>query len=71
MIVCHCKAVTDRTIRKAVRNGARTRSEIASACAASTCCGGCAPAIDEILEAETRREPSFAFPALAELAVSS
>ena len=55
MIVCHCKAVTDRAIRKAVRSGARTRNDVVAACAANMSCGGCAPAIDEIIEAERER----------------
>jgi bacterioferritin-associated ferredoxin len=56
VIVCHCKAVTDRAIRKAVRNGARTRNDVASTCATDMSCGGCAPVIDEIIEAEAERE---------------
>ena len=71
MIVCHCKAVTDRTIRKAVRSGARTRSQVVEACAVNMCCGGCAPAIDEIIDAETNRENARGFTAFGELAVVS
>lgn len=67
MIVCHCKAVTDRTIRKAVRNGARTRNDVVSACAANMGCGGCAPAIDEIIESESDRESPLGFTAMSEL----
>ena len=67
MIVCHCKAVTDRVIRKAVRNGARTRNDVVSACAANMDCGGCAPAIDEIIEAESERESPLGFSSMNEL----
>ena len=52
MIVCHCRAVTDRAIRQAVRNGARTRNDVVSACAANMSCGGCTPAVNKIIEAE-------------------
>ncbi|MBW2398772.1 MAG: (2Fe-2S)-binding protein [Deltaproteobacteria bacterium] len=71
VIVCHCKAVTDRVIRKAVRNGARTRNDVVSACAANMSCGGCAPAIDEIIEAEAGRENKLGFSAMNELVVVS
>jgi len=52
MIICQCNGISDRTIRKAVRNGASNRSDIVRACTAGTACGGCAPAIDEIIKAE-------------------
>ena len=71
MIVCHCKAVTDRVIRKAVRNGARTRNDVVSACAANMSCGGCAPAIDEIIETETGNENGLGFGVLNEITAVS
>ncbi len=49
MLVCHCHGISDRAIRKAVRGGASTRREIARSCKAGGLCGGCGPAIDEIL----------------------
>ena len=55
MIICQCNGVTDRAIRKAVRDGASTRNQIVRACTAGDCCGGCGPAIDEIIEAEQQR----------------
>jgi nitrite reductase (NADH) large subunit len=58
MIVCQCNGVTDRAIRKAVRNGANTRKKVVRACTAGECCGGCAPAIDEIIETEQQRTAS-------------
>jgi len=71
VIVCHCKAVTDRVIRKAVRNGARTRNDVVSACAVNMGCGGCAPAIDEIIETESERDAKRGFASLGELATAS
>ncbi len=68
MIVCQCKGLTDRAIRRMVRDGARTRGEIARGCAAGSSCGGCAPAIDEIIEIETERESHSVLLGLAELA---
>jgi bacterioferritin-associated ferredoxin len=55
MIICQCSGVSDRTIRKAVRDGANNRNDVVRACTAGKACGGCAPAIDEIIEAERER----------------
>jgi len=55
MIICQCNGVSDRTIRKAVREGANNRSDVVRSCMAGTACGGCAPAIDEIIEVERER----------------
>lgn len=52
VIVCHCKAVNDRSIRQAVRGGARTRLQVSLACSAGRTCGGCIPTIEAILEDE-------------------
>jgi bacterioferritin-associated ferredoxin len=55
MIICQCNGVSDRTIRKAVRNGASSHNDVVRACTAGKACGGCAPAIDEIIQAERER----------------
>ncbi len=55
MIICQCNGVTDRTIRKAVRDGANNRNEVIRTCTAGKTCGGCVPAIDQIIEAEQER----------------
>ena len=68
MIVCQCKGLTDRAIRKMVRDGARSRREVAQVCAAGTSCGGCTTAIDKIIEIETKRESRSVLLGLAELA---
>ena len=70
MVVCHCNAVTDRTIRKAVREGACTRNAVARDCRAGRGCGGCTPVIDEILESEQPLRPRSVL-ALAELAATA
>lgn len=56
MIVCHCKAVSDRTIRQAVRDGACSFREVALQCNAGRDCGGCRPTVIAVIEEET--EPS-------------
>ena len=53
MIVCHCKGITDREIRGAVREGAKTHRQVARACQAGHACGGCRPLIREIIESES------------------
>ena len=58
MIVCHCSGVSDREIRSAVREGARSCRDVARACAAGRLCGGCRPLIRRILETEESAEPS-------------
>ena len=54
MIVCHCKAITDRQIRDAARRGARTGHEVAAQCRAGGQCGGCVPLIEELLKVSER-----------------
>ena len=41
MLVCHCFAVTHRTIDRAVADGARTVDDVAEASDAGAGCGGC------------------------------
>jgi bacterioferritin-associated ferredoxin len=71
MIVCHCQAVSERTIRAAVRNGARCRRSVARACSAGRSCGGCTLAIDEIVRSEVEKLDAQAAPALPDLAAAS
>jgi bacterioferritin-associated ferredoxin len=52
VIVCHCNGVSDRTIRHAVRGGAESCREIAQHCRAGVFCGGCRPAIAELIREE-------------------
>ncbi len=64
MIVCHCHAVTDREIRRAAERGATTPREVGQHCQAGTCCGGCVPVVETILEqhgeAESRQSHALA-----------
>lgn len=52
MIVCHCRATSDREIRRAVRNGAVDLHQVSRVCGAASGCGGCAEAVHEIIAAE-------------------
>jgi bacterioferritin-associated ferredoxin len=70
MIVCVCKAVSDRHIRAAVKDGATRLQEISRRTGLGTCCGKCLPeaklAMSGCLAGEDLR-PSF-FPAPVEAA---
>jgi len=56
-IVCHCEGVRDRTIVKAIQRGARSLGDVQVACGAGTGCGGCIPAVMDLLERHSA--PSF------------
>jgi bacterioferritin-associated ferredoxin len=43
MIVCVCKAVSDRHIKSAVRNGATSLRDLTREFGLGTCCGKCLP----------------------------
>ncbi len=49
MYLCHCRGVSDCAIRDAISAGARTIDDIARQCAAGSRCGGCWPALAELL----------------------
>jgi bacterioferritin-associated ferredoxin len=50
MLVCHCHAVNDHTIRQCVDNGARSENDVREACGAGGGCGSCRPVIDQLIE---------------------
>ena len=61
MVVCHCKGISDRHVRRAVREGASSRGQVARSCGAGTVCGGCVPAIDEIVQGEIEAQMESLF----------
>lgn len=50
MIICHCRVVSDRAVRQAIACGAAGLCAVAEACQAATRCGGCLPAVRELLD---------------------
>ncbi|WP_291635780.1 (2Fe-2S)-binding protein [Clostridium sp.] len=57
--ICLCKAIPRSTIKKAIKNGARTIEEVQKVTGAGTggCNGNrCTPKIDEILKQELEKE---------------
>jgi bacterioferritin-associated ferredoxin len=47
--VCHCEVVSDHSIRSAVTAGARDIDAVATLCGAGGACGGCHPAIEDLI----------------------
>jgi bacterioferritin-associated ferredoxin len=52
MYVCSCRGVTDRTVAACVADGARTLEDIELRCGAGSRCGGCGPALADLLATE-------------------
>jgi bacterioferritin-associated ferredoxin len=50
MILCVCRAVTDREVDAAVRRGAQSVDAVGACCGAGTDCGACRDAIQERIE---------------------
>ncbi|PWV58511.1 (2Fe-2S)-binding protein [Plasticicumulans acidivorans] len=55
MYVCICKGVSDRTIRKAVADGADTMRALRHETGCCSQCGKCARAVSELLREERER----------------
>ena len=64
MLVCFCNGVSDRKIRRLVREGASSGREVARACGAGASCGSCRGAVQALVE-ETLCEPDASPPATA------
>ncbi len=63
MIVCVCRAVSDREIRARLRDGMRSLSQLRSELGVASCCGKCGPRLRELVDehsADAERElPAF------------
>jgi bacterioferritin-associated ferredoxin len=51
MVLCHCEAVSDRTVDAAIASGASTVPEITERCMAGGGCGGCHGLLEALLKA--------------------
>jgi bacterioferritin-associated ferredoxin len=60
MIICICKAVSDRHIRSAVKDGATNLRDLTRELGVGTCCGKCLPEARATLCAslDSRAEPT-------------
>lgn len=50
MYVCICNGVTDKTIKKAFKDGYQTEEEITMKTGAGNCCGSCVDMVNDIIE---------------------
>jgi bacterioferritin-associated ferredoxin len=74
MIICVCKAISDRHIKSAVKGGASSLRDLTRELGLGTCCGKCLPEAKATLSAslESRSESAahaFFPPAATEYAV--
>ncbi len=60
MIVCICKAVSDRHIRAAARHGASSVRDLTRELGLGTCCGKCVPEAKATLAAALAQHPRSA-----------
>lgn len=54
-VVCVCKEVTERKIRKSVREGRRRFVSVKQATEAGSSCGMCQPIVEDIIKDELRK----------------
>ncbi len=69
MIVCVCKAVSEKHLQAAIDNGAVSLGQIVQELGVGTCCGSCVPFVEEKLAAHGaahRRTLKGTAPAAAE-----
>ncbi len=60
MLVCHCRGVTDRQIKRLVKDGLCTTREVARATGAGMRCGGCRANVRQVVaEAVDAQEKQF------------
>jgi bacterioferritin-associated ferredoxin len=60
MIVCHCRAVSDRAITAQVLAGADSVDQLAKSCGAGDDCGGCHRRLERLLAEAERLSVSAA-----------
>jgi bacterioferritin-associated ferredoxin len=54
VLICHCAAVSDRSVRDAIESGALREDEISERCGAARQCGGCLPEVRRLLDEHSR-----------------
>jgi len=58
MVVCHCRAVSDRAIAATLASGATSVEQVGAHCGAGTRCGGCRPVIEALLLLQEADQPA-------------
>jgi bacterioferritin-associated ferredoxin len=64
MIVCHCRAVSDRDIEKCIDEGATCPGSIAARSGAGSECGGCQHTIVKLIQKRSERAQQGLLPRL-------
>lgn len=67
MVVCQCKRVREREIRRSVRAGAVTLRAVSRTTGAGSACRGCHRALYQILESERHAQRTQEAPPVGEL----
>lgn len=62
MVVCQCRGITERQIRRLVRDGASSTREVARATGAGRNCGGCRATVTRVVNQAIDRELAAAQP---------
>ncbi|MGQ0503135.1 MAG: bacterioferritin-associated ferredoxin [Panacagrimonas sp.] len=57
MIVCICKAVSDKHIRRLVSEGASSLRQVSRELGVGTCCGKCVPQAREVVSEALSSQP--------------
>ncbi|CAA6816147.1 MAG: (2Fe-2S)-binding protein [uncultured Thiotrichaceae bacterium] len=60
MYVCICNAVTDREIKKAVKQGVNTFDQVRDQLGVASCCGQCESHAREVINEARTAKPVFA-----------
>ncbi|MCC7060632.1 MAG: (2Fe-2S)-binding protein [Burkholderiaceae bacterium] len=50
MIICICRAVSDRQIRSSISQGASSIAQVRAELGAGGCCGKCAPQVRQMIQ---------------------
>jgi bacterioferritin-associated ferredoxin len=53
VIICHCRGINDSTVVDAIDEGMETVDELAEICGTGSDCGGCRPALAELIGERT------------------
>ena len=56
MLVCHCRGITDRQIRRVVKDGVESAREVARATGAGMRCGGCRSNVKKVVNEAVAQE---------------
>lgn len=65
MLVCHCRGISDRQLRRAVKNGCTSARDVARATGAGMRCGGCRSNVKAVVNEALAHEHAKTGPVMA------